>query len=70
MRRGGWPSTSTRRPALMRKPTEQTVAHGAAGRAGFEIKVVRRGPVNGAVMRLLSGLDGVFAVGTWWSGFW
>ena len=28
---------------------EQTVAHGAAGRAGFFIKVVRRGPVNGAV---------------------
>lgn len=28
---------------------EQTVAHGAAGRAGSEINVVRRGPVNGAV---------------------
>ena len=30
-------------------PTEQSVAHGAAGRAVFEINVVRRGPVNGAV---------------------
>lgn len=25
---------------------EQWVAHGAAGRAGFEINAVRRGPVN------------------------
>jgi hypothetical protein len=28
---------------------EQTVAHRAAGRAGFEINVVHRGRVNGAV---------------------
>ncbi len=29
--------------------TQQTVSHGAAGRAGSEINVVRRGPVNGNV---------------------
>jgi hypothetical protein len=28
---------------------EQSVAHGAAGRAVSEINVVRRGPVNGVV---------------------
>lgn len=28
---------------------EQWVAHGAAGRAGFEINVVLRGPVNGGI---------------------
>jgi hypothetical protein len=27
------------------------LAHGAAGRAGFEINFVRRGPVNGVVRR-------------------
>ncbi len=32
--------------------TEQTVAHGAGGRAVLKWKVVRRGPVNGAVTRL------------------
>jgi len=30
---------------------EPSVAHGAAGRAGSEIKVVRRGPVNAVVRR-------------------
>lgn len=29
---------------------EQRVAHGAAGRASFEINIVRRGPVNGVVI--------------------
>lgn len=36
---------------------EQTVAHGAAGRADSELNVVRRGPVNGGVIRL-ERLDG------------
>ena len=30
--------------------TEQSVAHGAAGRADSEVDVVRRGPVNGNVV--------------------
>ena len=33
------------------RDAEQTVAHRAAGHAGFEINVVRRGRVNGAVIR-------------------
>ncbi len=31
------------------RTAESTVAHGAAGRAGFEIKVVCRDPVNGVI---------------------
>ncbi len=49
MRLGGGPSTSTWRSTVARKPTEQTVAHGAAGRAVSEINALRRGPVNGVV---------------------
>jgi hypothetical protein len=38
----------------LKKRDEQTVAHGAAGRAAFEINLVRRGPVNGVVMAFKS----------------
>jgi hypothetical protein len=37
-------------PSRNAKRGEQTVAQGAAGRAASEINIVRRGPVNGAVM--------------------
>ena len=37
---------------------EQTVAHGAAGRAGSELNVVRRGPVNGADYEVLGCASG------------
>ena len=47
------------------RDAEQTVAHRAAGHAGFEINVVRRGRVNGAVMRTPSGLDGGCANWGW-----
>ena len=40
----------------LKKRDEQTVAHGAAGRAAFEINLVRRGPVNG-VVRLGGAMD-------------
>jgi len=36
-------------PSRNDKRGEQTVAHGAAGRAVFEINVVCRGSVNGVV---------------------
>jgi hypothetical protein len=36
---------------------EQSVAHGAAGRAVLKWKVVRRGPVNGGVRRLRKLVD-------------
>jgi len=42
------PTDPTRRASGL---LEQTVAPGAAGRAVCEIRVVRRGPVNGDVMR-------------------
>ena len=35
----------------MAKHDNKGVAHGAAGRAGFEISAVCRGPVNPDVMR-------------------
>ncbi len=45
--------------STLNRAAEQTVAHGAAGRAVSEISVVRRGPVNGDVQPTAGGRRGV-----------